>query len=106
MQDLERSMLAADIERARSLVFITKLFKISAAILVLLAYFLEADWLLEAMIVGLVLTLIIPMGFFDVFIQKLLEYNTQNLEARQKLNVQEANEHFGKLYQKVSEDDD
>lgn len=53
----------------------------------LFAYILEFPWLQELLLVTVIVTLQAPLGFFDVFIQKLFEYNTFLAEDRQLLNA-------------------
>ncbi|MCF6282113.1 MAG: hypothetical protein L3J28_07860 [Candidatus Polarisedimenticolaceae bacterium] len=101
MRDLKEEMLTGDIKSAMSFASVTKWVKITLAIFVIAAYFTDSVWLTEILIVSVVVSLIIPLGFFDVFIQKLLEYNTKKTEDRQILNATEANKHFEKLYKKV-----
>lgn len=101
MLDWKYVQLESDIQSALKLCGWVKIFKIGLAILVALSYLFFSDWLLELVVVSVVISLILPLGFFDIFIQKLLEYNTQKTEERQILNAKEANEHMEKLYKKV-----
>src|SRR5690554_6854102 len=105
MQDFNEKMLTNDIKSAMGFVSASKLVKIILALVVIFAYFTDADWLTEVIVISVVVSLILPLGFFDTFIQKLLEYNTQKLEERQTLNATEANEHFERIY-KSSEIDE
>lgn len=100
MNNIKYVQLESDIQSAVKLCSWVKYLKITLSLLVLLSYFFFSDWLIEVMVVALIFSLILPMGFFDVFIQKLLEYNNQKLEERQLLNSTEANENFDKLYKK------
>lgn len=102
MNPISEKLIAGDIELAMKLYTAVKWFKILLAFIVCFLYFIESDWLIEIIVLISVVTLILPLGFFDVFIQKLLEYNTQKMEERQILNAEEANEHFAKLYKKLS----
>ena len=101
MRSIQEELLTGDIKSAMGFVSASKWLKVILACLVVFAYFTNATWLTELIVASVVLSLILPLGFFDVFIQKLLEYNTQKLEERQVLNTTEANEHFEKLYKKV-----
>lgn len=103
MRDFNEKMLTGDIESALSFTSVSKWLKLILAVIVIFAYFTEAVWLTEIIVISVVVSLVIPLGFFDVFIQKLLEYNTQKVEERQILNATEANEHFEYLYKKVDE---
>lgn len=101
MPDLKYVQLESDIQSALKLYGWMKFLKIVLALLVVLSYFFFPDWLGELIVISVVISLVLPLGFFDVFIQKLLEYNTQRTEERQILNAKEANEHFENLYKKV-----
>ena len=101
MRNIPEDLLAGDIKAAMVLVSTLNWLKVILACLVVFAYFTNTTWFTEIVVISVVLSLILPLGFFDVFIQKLLEYNTQKMEKRQVLNAAEANEHFEKLYRKV-----
>ena len=101
MRNLKEEMLTGDIKSAMSFASVSKWLKVILAIVVVLAYFTDSAWLTEVIVISVVVSLILPLGFFDVFIQKLLEYNTQKIEERQILNATEANEHFEKSYKKA-----
>jgi len=90
-----------DVELATKFCNTSKFIRIALAITIVAMYFLESAWLVETLIVAVVFSLVFPTSFFDVFIQKLLEYNTQTLEERQRLNATEANKHFEKIYDKL-----
>ena len=101
VRDLKEEMLTSDIKSAMGFASVSKWVKSILAIVVIVAYFTNSAWLTEVIVISVVVSLILPLGFFDVFIKKLLEYNTQKVEERQTLNATEANEHFEKLYKKV-----
>jgi len=103
VNNLKYVQLESDIQSALKLYGWVKILKIALAFLVILSYFLFIDWLLEIMVVAVTISLVLPLGFFDVFIQKSLEYNIQKSEERQILNANEANEHFENLYKKIGE---
>jgi uncharacterized protein YacL len=96
-----KTSLEQEIQLALKFCGLVKISKIVLAALVVISYFFFPNWLLEVIVVSVVISLILPLGFFDVFIQKLLEYNTQILEERQILNAKEANEHFESLFKKL-----
>mgnify|MGYP005750409087 CR=1 FL=1 len=100
---MKNSHLESEIQTAMNLSGWAKFIKVALAILVVLSYFFFKDWLIEIIVIAVVVALIFPLGFFDVFIQKLLEYNTQTIEERQILNANEANNHFEKIYKKIGE---
>lgn len=101
MSDLKYVQLESDIQSALKLFGWVKFLKIVLALFVVLSYFFFPYWLGELIVISVVIFLVFPLGFFDVFIQKLLEYNTQKTEERQILNAKEANEYFENLYKKV-----
>ena len=103
MNNFNHTLLEDDIQSALKLSGWVKLLKISLAVLIVAFYFFLSEWLTEIIVISVVITLILPLGFFDVFIQKLLEYNTQKVEERQVLNAAEANEHFEKIYERLDE---
>lgn len=76
----KEKMLTSDIKSAMSFVTAAKWSKVILAVLVVVAYFTDSAWLTEIIVISVVVSLIVPLGFFDVFIQKLLEYNTQKVE--------------------------
>lgn len=92
--------LESDIQSALKLCRWVKLIKIVLALLVVLSYIFSPEWLEDLIVISVIVSLVFPLGFFDVFIQKLLEYNTQKTEDRQILNVKEANAHFDNLYKR------
>lgn len=101
MRNIQEKLLTGDIKSAMGFVSASKWIKVTLACLVVLAYFTDATWLTEIIVISVIISLIFPLGFFDVFVQKLLEYNTQKVEERQILNAIEANEQFEELYKKV-----
>ena len=94
MNKLDETLLTSDISSAMILASITKFIKFLLAFIILIAYFFNFTWLNEILIFAIFLNLLLPMNFFDVFIQKLLEYNTQKVEERILLNAQETNKYF------------
>ena len=101
MDKFKYVQLESDIQSAVKLCRWVKAFKIFLAVLIVLSYFLYPDWLQKVIVVSVILSLVLPLGFFDLFIQKLLEYNTQKTEERQLLNANEANKHFEAIHKKV-----
>ncbi|PKI03808.1 hypothetical protein CXF78_10895 [Shewanella sp. 11B5] len=102
MQDLNEVIVASDLKLTMKFASITKWVKVILAIGVVFAYFTDASWLKGILVTSVIVSLLLPLGFFDVFIQKLLEHNTQKLEERQIINATEANKHFDKLYKRES----
>ena len=103
MTDINKVIIKNDVEASIKLSSFVKWLKIILAAIICIAYFTHSSWLNELLVVAVVISLIIPLGFFDVFIQKSLEYNTQTLEDRIFLNAKEANEHFSKIDNTPSE---
>jgi c-di-AMP phosphodiesterase-like protein len=101
MDNFNHTLLEDDIRLAKKIFGLVKLLKISLALLVLISYFFLSEWLTEIIIISVVVILIFPLDYFDVFIQKLVEYNTQKLEERQTLNANEANKYFDKIFNKI-----
>lgn len=101
MRNLNDDILTGDISLALNMSSVSKWIKVILAVLVVSSYLLGSSWLMEVIVISVVVSLVLPLGFFDVFIQRLLEYNTQKMEERQILNAQEANNHFEKLYKIV-----
>ena len=101
MNKLDESFLTSDIQSSIKLSLIAKFLKVSLSLIIIIAYFIDVQWLNEIIIITVVLNLLLPMNFFDVFIQKLLEYNTQKIEERQLLNANEANKIFSDFQEKL-----
>ncbi|WP_119394482.1 hypothetical protein [Salinibius halmophilus] len=101
MGKFDQKLLESDIEVALKFCKWMKNFRFILAAAIVVSYFFFKDWLAEILLVAVLILLLFPLGFFDVFIQKLLEYNTQILEDRLRLNATEANQHFQKLFDKV-----
>lgn len=101
MENFIQQRLESDIKKAQSLAQWMKLIRIVLAVAIAVSYFFFKAWLAEILLFAVVVLLLFPLGFFDVFIQKLLEYNTQIMEDRLRLNANEANQHFQKLFDKV-----
>lgn len=101
MDNFKSSVMTGEIASAMKLCSYVKWFKVILAVVVSIAYLVGSPWLAEILIVAVVTSLILPLGFFDVFIQKLLEYNTQLLEERVQLNANETNTHLESLNRKI-----
>jgi len=103
VNSFDESILVGDVKSTMKASLIVKWAKIVIAIGVCIAYFTESPWLTEMLVVAVIIALIFPLGFFDTFIQKLLEYNTQKIEERQLLNSKETKEHFEEAFQRISQ---
>lgn len=95
------SLQENDIKSAINFSLFTKIFKILLALIICYLYFSNNNYLEEFIVFGVVISLILPLNFFDIFIQKLLEYNTQKVEERQFLNANEANKTFTDFQDKI-----
>jgi len=82
MDKLDETLLTSGISSSIKLVSIVKFIKFLLVLVILIAYFFNFTWLNEVLIFAIIVNLLLPMNFFDVFIQKLLEYNTQKVEER------------------------
>ena len=101
MDSFSKSLLEGDVKFAMTLHTFAKQTKYLLALVLLTAYFSASDWLIDILVFSVVFSLVLPLGFFAVFIQKLLEYNTQMVESRMILNANEANETFTKVFEKL-----
>lgn len=94
MENINETIITSEIQTSMKLAQIIKTIKIFFALIIIICYFINFKWLNEIIIFAVVINLLLPMNFFDVFIQKLLEYNTQKMEERILLNSQETNTYF------------
>jgi len=102
VNNFDESILVKDVKSAMKAALIVKWAKIIIAISLCIAYFIGSPWLTDILVMSVIITLIFPLGFFDTFIQKLLEYKTKKIEERQVLNARESNENFEEIFQKVN----
>jgi len=103
MDEISKKWIEDDVKSALRLCSIWKWVKIALAIIICIAYLIESSWLSEILIVSVLVLLFLPLGFFDAFFQKLLEYNIQLIEDRQVLNAKEVNKHFEEAFQRISD---
>lgn len=101
MNRLTETMFKGDIELAQRFTGWTQTLKILLALAVCIAYFMHSPWLMELLVFSVVVSLISSLEFFGVYIEKLLEYNTQFLEERQTRNAHEANEYFKQIEERL-----
>lgn len=94
MNKLIETILTSDIKSSMKLASVVKIIKFFTAIAIVIAYLNDFQWLHEIIIIAVVLNLLLPMNFFDIFIQKLLEYNTQKVEERIILNAEQTNRYL------------
>jgi hypothetical protein len=100
MQELEKEYLEGNVSSARTLAKLTMWLKCGLAATLAIGYFVEFSWLYEMVILSVIISLVLPLGFFGAFFENLIEYNTQLVEDRQSLNAKEANQHFKKAFKK------
>ena len=98
--------MSEDIESSMRFYRSVKIAKIILAICLVAAYLFDSQWFEELMIVAIIFSLVLPLGFFDVFIQKLLEYNTRLVEERQQQNAVEANKVFTSMNNRIERIED
>lgn len=101
MSSFDRQIQEGEIKLAMRLFLLMKWLRYFFAAAVAFAYFGGHDWAMDAVIISIILLLAAPLGFFDVFIQKLVEYNTSTIEGRLKLNAEEANRAFADVHRRI-----
>lgn len=101
MNMFSQDFIKAEAASAMNFHFVTKALKLILAVIVCVAYFMGSSWLIDVIVVSVVVSLILPMGFFDTFIQKHHEYNTLVTDERMLLNANESNKHFEKIFQEI-----
>lgn len=90
------------VELAKTFTGWTQAFKVLLALVISIAYFMHSPWLMELLVFSVLVSLISSLEFFGVYIEKLLEYNTQFLEERQTRNAHEANEYFKEITDRIT----
>ena len=80
MKDFDQQIQEGEIKLAMKLATTMKWARNFLAAIIAFAYLGGYSWAMDAVIVAVILLLVVPLGFFDVFIQKLVEYNTETLE--------------------------
>jgi len=98
-----KSSQEEEIRLSMKMFSIIKWIRVFLAVLIVLAYFGGQTWVFDVVLASIVLLLVAPMGFFDVFIQKLVEYNASSIEERVVLNAREANKAISDLHKKIDE---
>ncbi len=101
MNSFSGSLLESDVKFAIGLHAVMKWTKYGLATVLLTVYFLESKYLIDVIVFSIAVSLFFPLSFFGLFIQKLLEYNTQMVEARLMLNANETNEALNQILEKV-----
>ena len=101
MQEFEKELLEGNVSSPKTASIFTIWLKCGLAVALAAGYFFDFSWLYEMVIVSLIISLVLPLGFFGVFFENLIEYNTQLLEDRQRLNAKEANKHFTEIFERI-----
>lgn len=89
------------VSSAQRYTVVTTVTKVLLAIIIVIAYFLESSWLIDLVVVAVVFSLVLPLGFYGAFIENLLEYNTSAMEDRTLLNANESNETFNNMLKRI-----
>ncbi len=80
---------------------VMKYIKAIIAFLLIAAYFYKSEYLLDLVVVGLSLSLIMPQGFMDTYLEKLSALRAAETDERQVLNATESNKHFSSAFEKI-----
>ena len=99
MKDLANEDVVLSIKLAKPL----KYLKFILAILVIVAYFYKPQYLTELLVIGLALSLLLPQGFIDTYLEKLIDLRASETDERQVLNATEANKHFASAFERIDE---
>ncbi len=75
--------------------------KITIAALIIGGYFFQSQYLTEFMLFGVVLSLLLPTGFRDTYLEQLINLRSEETDARQILNATEANKHFSSAFERI-----
>ena len=101
LEDFESLERTQDIKRSKQLHTGLKVIKWGLVAALGYAYFRDQIWLVDIIVFSIAFALVFPLGFFDVFIQRLLEYNTQAIEQRQHQHAEEANHYFNDMHKRI-----
>ena len=78
-----------------------KYLKIVLAFLLVGAYFYKPHYLTELLAIGLFISLLLPQGFVDTYLEKLINLRAAETDERQILNANETNEHFSFVFDRI-----
>ena len=90
-----------DVKLAIKLSKTVKYVKIILAFLLVGAYFYQPQYLTELLIIGLFVSLLLPQGFFDTYLKKLIDLRAAETDERQTLNATEANKLFSSAFERL-----
>ena len=90
-----------EVKLASKLAKPVKYLKMILAILLVIAYFYKAEYLTELLVFGLTLLLLLPQGFMDTYLEKLIDLRAAETDERQILNATEANKHFSSAFDRI-----
>ena len=91
----------ADVELSLRMAKTLKFIKFILAIIIVATYFYYPDYLVDLLVVGVVFSLILPNGFVDTFLQKLIALRAAETDERQILNATETNTHFSDAFKRI-----
>jgi hypothetical protein len=90
-----------DVDLSTKFVKTIRYLKLALAAVLLTSYFLSPEYLVEVLICGMVLTLLLPQGFTDTYLEKLSDLRAAETDQRQTLNAAEANKHFDSIIKRI-----
>ncbi len=96
-----KNQAANDVRLSLKFVKTIKYAKLILAIFLALAYFYKPEFIVEILVVGMVLSLVLPLGFSDTYLEKLIELRAAETDERQTSNATEANKHFATIFEKI-----
>jgi len=103
MNDLQEKLHDEGIRLAIKMYSFIKWLKLLLACVICVAYFMDSSWLLEVIVFAVVFMLVLPLGFFDTYVEKLLEYNAHAIEERVLLNAAESTKAFVKFSKNIND---
>lgn len=92
-----------DVDLSIKFVKVSKSLKFVLAVLIVSAYFYKPQYLTELLIFGVVLSLLLPQGFIDTYLEKLITLRSAETDERQTLNATEGNKHFSSAFERIDE---
>ena len=101
MPDFKETLMTEEIKSALKVCSVTKTIRIILALVICVSYVYADKWIIDAVLISLLFLLLFTLSFFGVFIQKLLEYNTQKMEERISLNADETNKALSDAFDEI-----
>lgn len=65
------------------------------------AAFYKPQYLTELLVIGLFISLLLPQGFTDTYLEMLIDLRAMETDERQILNATEANKHFSSAFERI-----